>query len=188
MRDRYSRILGVHPKASVEEVKKAYRKRAKEYHPDIAGDSAKRKFLEVKKAYEYLLTPDNSWAETKLSTPKYHYTPTPPTDKDHHAWWVKENQRRAEEFKKAKSKTPPPREYVVYQKRLNTLSIVMKSMLLGVILITFPIALIQMNMDENSEQKMNSYLVPTLLTVDFIAMGIFLFAISLRYSPKNKYR
>lgn len=47
-------ILGIKPDAKPEEVKKAYFKRAKKYHPD-AGDSAEvRKFHEVAQAYKTL--------------------------------------------------------------------------------------------------------------------------------------
>lgn len=54
MQDYYS-ALGVSRDASQEEIKKAYRKKAKEYHPDISKhDDAEEKFKNVKKAYETL--------------------------------------------------------------------------------------------------------------------------------------
>ncbi len=55
----YYRTLGVNKDASAEEIKKAYRKLAKKYHPDSTGGdkSAEKKFLEVSEAYETLSDP-----------------------------------------------------------------------------------------------------------------------------------
>lgn len=50
-------ILGIKPDAKPDEVKKAYFRKAKKYHPD-AGDSAEvRKFHEVARAYKVLADP-----------------------------------------------------------------------------------------------------------------------------------
>ncbi len=52
----YYEILGVDKKASADEIKKAYRKMAKKYHPDThPGDkAAEEKFKEANEAYEVL--------------------------------------------------------------------------------------------------------------------------------------
>src|SRR5918992_1078008 len=54
------RTLGVDRKASDEEIKKAYRKLARQYHPDRnAGDkAAEERFKEVQEAYSILSDPD----------------------------------------------------------------------------------------------------------------------------------
>lgn len=59
----YYKILGVEKTATPEEIKKAYRKLAKKYHPDANQDSKDKKLMEekfkdVNEAYELLRDPD----------------------------------------------------------------------------------------------------------------------------------
>lgn len=56
----YYEVLGVDKKASASEIKKAYRKLAKKYHPDLHpnDESAHKKFTEINEAYEVLSDPD----------------------------------------------------------------------------------------------------------------------------------
>ena len=56
----YYEVLGVEKNASADEIKKAYRKKAIQYHPDRnPGDKeAEEKFKEAAEAYEVLSNPD----------------------------------------------------------------------------------------------------------------------------------
>src|SRR4051794_41893975 len=58
-RDPYS-VLGVDRKASADEIKKAYRKLARQYHPDRNPDdpSAEERFKEIQAAYDIVGDPD----------------------------------------------------------------------------------------------------------------------------------
>lgn len=56
----YYEVLGINKNASKDEIKKAYRKLSKQYHPDINKEAdATEKFKEVKEAYETLSDDQN---------------------------------------------------------------------------------------------------------------------------------
>ena len=63
MTDPYS-VLGLPPNASDEDVKKAYKKLAKKYHPDVAGNSeeAQRKMQEINAAYDAIINHKESFS------------------------------------------------------------------------------------------------------------------------------
>ncbi len=51
----YYEILGVDKTASEKEIKKAYRSKAKSYHPDVSNDiKAEEKMKEINNAYDVL--------------------------------------------------------------------------------------------------------------------------------------
>lgn len=54
----YYEILGVQRDATPEQIKKAYRRLAREHHPDVAGDVGEDRFKDVARAYEVLSNPD----------------------------------------------------------------------------------------------------------------------------------
>jgi len=56
MRD-YYKILGVGEDATEEEIKRAYRKLAHQYHPDKTGGGDEAKFKEINEAYQVLSDP-----------------------------------------------------------------------------------------------------------------------------------
>ena len=52
-------VLGISPGAAKEEIKKAYRKKAKQYHPDLhpGDEQAAEKMNEINIAYDRLSNP-----------------------------------------------------------------------------------------------------------------------------------
>lgn len=64
----YYRILGIDRKASEKEIKQAYRRLARQYHPDVnpSDQAAQEKFKEINEAYEVLSDPEKRRKYDKL--------------------------------------------------------------------------------------------------------------------------
>lgn len=78
-KDYYS-ILGVNRSAGAEDIKKAYRKLARKYHPDVSKDpDGEEKFKEIAEAYETLRDPEKRAAYDQLGSfrPGQDFQPPP---------------------------------------------------------------------------------------------------------------
>ena len=63
----YYAILGVPRTASADEIKKAYRKLAKQYHPDVSKEkNAEERFKEINEAHQTLSDPEKKAAYDQL--------------------------------------------------------------------------------------------------------------------------
>lgn len=80
----YYAVLGVDRNASPEDIKRAYRKLARKYHPDISQEpEAEARFKEVGEAYETLKDPDKRAAYDQLGSGYAHgeqFRPPPDWD------------------------------------------------------------------------------------------------------------
>lgn len=81
----YYAILGVTRTASADEIRKAYRKLAQKYHPDVSKEAkAEEKFKEVAEAYQTLKDPEKRAAYDQLGTgyqPGQDFRPPPDWEK-----------------------------------------------------------------------------------------------------------
>ena len=65
----YYRIMGLEPDASAEEIKRAYKKLARKYHPDVSDEpDAQQKFQEIGEAYDILKDPGKRAEYDQLRT------------------------------------------------------------------------------------------------------------------------
>ena len=63
----YYKIMGISTGASADEIKRAYRKLARKYHPDVSKEpDAEERFKELGEAYEALKDPQKRAAYDKL--------------------------------------------------------------------------------------------------------------------------
>jgi len=91
----YYKILGVERGASDEEIKKAYRRLARKYHPDVSKEAnAKEKFQEVGEAYETLRDKDKRAAYDSLGSHRPGQDFRPPPD-----WFDRFGSGRAEDLR-----------------------------------------------------------------------------------------
>ncbi len=85
-KDYYS-IMGLKPEATADEIKRAYRKLARKYHPDVSQEAnAEAKFKELGEAYEVLKDPEKRRAYDSLRTKGWQrgeqFTPPPNWNQD----------------------------------------------------------------------------------------------------------
>jgi len=81
----YYKILGVARNASADDIKKAYRKLARKYHPDVSKEkNAEESFKEVSEAYETLRDPEKRAAFDQLGSHAAGQEFRPPPDWSQH--------------------------------------------------------------------------------------------------------
>ena len=91
----YYKILGVERGAADEEIKKAYRKLARKYHPDVSKEpNAKEKFQDVSEAYETLRDKEKRAAYDSLGSHRPGQDFRPPPD-----WFDRFGSGRAEDLR-----------------------------------------------------------------------------------------
>src|SRR5580765_5064304 len=91
----YYKILGVERGAADDEIKKAYRRLARKYHPDVSKEAnAKEKFQEVAEAYETLRDKDKRAAYDSLGSHRPGQDFRPPPD-----WFDRFGSGRAEDLR-----------------------------------------------------------------------------------------
>ena len=73
-KDHYS-TLGVDSSESASGIHDAYRRLAKQYHPDYAGDGSRAKFQDIQQAYEVLSDPEKRKQYDRRIGPKYGQQP-----------------------------------------------------------------------------------------------------------------
>lgn len=114
-------ILGVSTKASLQEIKRAYRKKALELHPDLNPDEqAKEAFILVQQAYDYLVDlkegridlHSSSQASHRQASPSAPKTPPPDrseAERRYRAYLAKMRAERIKERKEAMKRSQEKR-------------------------------------------------------------------------------
>ena len=94
-------ILGLPEGANEEEIKKAYRKLALQYHPDVNSDASAEKFHEIKEAYQALTS-----AKPYNNSEKYTSNEGKIFSRRHNRWLTQEElddlKKQSERYRKKK--------------------------------------------------------------------------------------
>lgn len=108
----YYEILGVSKAAGIQQIKFAYRRLAKKFHPDISKDpDAHEKFILVNEAYEFLTELKLKEIRTSQNTSQ-----TPPTEEIYRQWLKRERMKaRARAAQEARRKFNEFRESPIYK-------------------------------------------------------------------------
>jgi molecular chaperone DnaJ len=54
----YYAILNLSPQANSEDIKRAFRRLARQFHPDVAGEGSRERFEQIYQAYQVLSNPE----------------------------------------------------------------------------------------------------------------------------------
>ncbi len=130
MLSKYYKILDLPYGASQEQIKKAYRKKAKHLHPDVSNSpESSAKFQEVHKAY-LALTSNEQPTDLGLKTKKYKYTPKAPTDPKEYKWWYQETRKKAREYRSQQNeKYSNDPTYIAFRKKQRKLAYLLGALL-----------------------------------------------------------
>lgn len=93
----YYKILDLKPGATDAEIKKAYRRKAFEFHPDRnKTPGAHEKFIEITIAYEVLLSGKQVFTQSSYSSTTYTRQTSPAPDSEAYKKWQQQAKERAE--------------------------------------------------------------------------------------------
>lgn len=108
----YFEILGIQKTAGIQEIKLAYRRLAKKFHPDISKDpDAHEKFILVNEAYEFLTN-----LKLKEIRTSHNKSQTPPNDEIYKQWLRRERMKaRARAAQEANRKFNEFRKSPIYK-------------------------------------------------------------------------
>jgi len=96
----YHSVLGVGSNASFEEIKKAYRRKAFQFHPDLnKSENAQEKFIQITEAYEFLTKLNNRDLHSLGYRNYWNINKVPNDPEEHKEWervWSEKFRERAE--------------------------------------------------------------------------------------------
>ncbi|SMD36296.1 DnaJ domain-containing protein [Reichenbachiella faecimaris] len=118
MNNHYLNVLHLTPGATKSEIKLAYRRLSKAYHPDVSKDeNAKAKFIEINEAYKFLTGVGPRPATILSSAPAYDY------DIRNHAF--DEWRRRAKAYAQQQAKEVARRQHILTKSLLRGFEVVL---------------------------------------------------------------
>lgn len=164
----YYVLLGLAPNATADDIKKAYRRLAKQHHPDIVGNSpqAIQYFQEIGQAYEYLMA---YLQRSAYQAPPYYppaYQPPPPAQDFKSYTWEPMKAETAPP-PSPKKEPPPPKPEPEPEPEIPFVSIIPQEMLLATRLEASQEALRRISQDKGDEKAKLEWEVKLFLKEDY---------------------
>ncbi len=137
----YYQILGVDPQASLEDIKKAFRKKAKMYHPDInKSPDAHNEFVKIHEAYDFIIN-QKLGLKYHQSTRSYRYAQPYKASEE---WEKKERPKareRADYYSKKKYTEYKSSKFYKESQQLEEFVNVTKMLVILLYVVVFPVTL-----------------------------------------------
>jgi len=178
----YYNILGLHNESSVDEIKKAYRIKARLYHPDInQTPEAKDLFIAATEAYEFLLTNHDKV--------KRDYEEYEKAMEDWRKYRRDKSHRRATAYARSSYSTFTNTKFYKSTRILDGTSIVI-SMLISVFVIIFTVIgytyRLKHPLPGMEKPSVFTFIMLLLLGVTFLVVSVVFFWVYMANSAKNK--
>lgn len=161
----YYSILGVHENAGEREIKNAFRRMAKAYHPDInKSEKAHEKFVDINEAYSYLMNLHNNESGTMTSQAS--------ADEYYRHWMERERQKaRARAARRARMKFEEFKQSSIY-KTTSMLSLMLDYFLLilgGFVILAAFLGLYKQGLylEDNGEEVLNLTGIVAIIIISF---------------------
>lgn len=178
----YYSLLGLQPDSSVEEIKKAYRRMARLYHPDMnPAEDAKDIFISITEAYEFLLANHD-----KVKTDQQAYQEAM---EDWRKYRQHKSHRRAAAYARSSYSTFQNTKFYKSTRILDGTSIII-SVIISVFVIAFTIIGYTFRLHHPlpglEKPSLFSFLMLLLLGLTFLVVSFIFLKVFLDSSKKNK--
>lgn len=177
----YYRTLGLTIGASHEEIKSAYRTKAKKYHPDASGTTASQhKFLEAHRAYSFLISrnPDEVVRLVQNQNTTYQSPGSVSSDPYTYKQWKQESYNR-------KQRKPKNVNYLNFQKGIDRYISLMRWAMFAILGMSLGLGFYSFY---RGKELANNTSVIIALILNALFFLLYIVGLSIKYDPKKKYR
>lgn len=175
---RYYEILGLRPGASREEIRQAYRRLAKLYHPDVnPSNEAKQKFILIQNAYEILTDDARRLQYESMVLNDARNREDAERRERVYKVWVEHQQKQAryrQAYGQAAQKVTPKPALTPGARLLQLITnTFFMCLFIGILVVPIHRYFEQLNLPESQQRSILFFIFPALLGVLFLSFGYY---------------